>query len=184
MDDVQLRYTVNINISGNNRERTIASIDNIRQDFNDKYPFEYKFIDESLHEYYIDEERINMLFKIFAILTIFIAVLGLLGLSSFLTQQRTREIGVRKVMGASSATIIRMFIQQFSIWVILANIVALPLSYYFMGKWLEDFTYRTHLQIWIFIAAFSLSLFVAILTVSYRVIIAARTNPSEAVRYE
>ena len=184
MDDVQLRYMANINMSGKNRERTIAAIDKIRQDFNDKYPFEYKFIDESLHEYYIDEERINMLFKIFTILTIFIAVLGLLGLSSFLTQQRTREIGVRKVMGASSANIIRMFIQQFSIWVILANIVALPLSYYFMGKWLEDFTYRTHLQIWIFIAAFSLSLIVAILTVSYRVIIAARTNPSEAIRYE
>jgi putative ABC transport system permease protein len=184
MDNVQLRYGVNISLSGQNRERTIAAIDKIRQDFNDKYPFEYKFIDESLHEYYIDEERINILFRIFTILTIFIAMLGLLGLSSFLTQQRTREIGVRKVMGATSSIIIAMFIQQFSIWVIVANIVALPLSYYFMGKWLEDFSYRTHLQIWIFVAAFLLSLIVAILTVSYRVIIAANTNPSDAVRYE
>jgi putative ABC transport system permease protein len=184
MDDVQLRYGVNISLSGRNRERTIAAIDKIRQDFGDKYPFEYKFLDESLHEFYIGEERINILFRIFTILTIFVAVLGLLGLSSFLTQQRTREIGVRKVMGATSSIIMVMFIRQFSTWVIVANIVALPLSYYFMGKWLQDFTYRTHLQIWIFVAAFLLSLIVAILTVSYRVIIAANTNPAEAVRYE
>ena len=139
MDNVQLRYTANISMTGQNRERTIAAIDKIRKDFNDRYPFEYKFLDESLHEFYIDEERISMLFKIFTILTIFIAVLGLLGLSSFLTQQRTREIGIRKVMGASSSNIITMFIQQFSLWVIIANIVALPLSYYFMGKWLRNF---------------------------------------------
>lgn len=184
MDNVQYRYSANISMSGQNRERTVAAIDKIRKDFNDRYPFEYKFIDESLHEFYIDEERISRLFKIFTILTIFIAVLGLLGLSSFLTQQRTREIGVRKVMGATSANIISMFIQQFSLWVIIANIVALPLSYYFMGKWLQDFSYRTNLHIWIFFAAFMLSLIVAILTVSYRVIIAANTNPAEAVRYE
>jgi putative ABC transport system permease protein len=184
MDNIQLRYGVNISMSGKNREQTIAAIDKVRKDFADKYPYEYKFIEESLHEYYVDEERVSMLFRIFTILTIFIAVLGLLGLSSFLTQQRTREIGVRKVMGATSSNIVAMFLQQFSIWVILANIVALPLSYYFMGKWLEDFTYRTHLQIWIFVAALILSLLVAILTVSYRVIIAANTNPSEAVRYE
>jgi putative ABC transport system permease protein len=184
MDDIQLRYGINISMSGKNREKTIAAIDKVRKDFSDSYPFEYQFLDESLHEYYKDEERISTLFRIFTILTIFIAVLGLLGLSSFLTQLRTREIGVRKVMGATSSNIIAMFIQQFSIWVILANIVALPLSYYFMGKWLEDFTYRTHLQIWIFAAAFLLSLIVAILTVSYRVIIAANTNPSDAVRYE
>ena len=184
MDNIQLRYVVNISMSGKNREQTVASIDKVRKDFSDKYPFEYKFLEESLHEYYIDEERVNTLFRIFTILTIFIAVLGLLGLSSFLTQQRTREIGVRKVMGASSGSITYMFIQQFSIWVIFANIIALPLSYYLMGKWLQDFTYRTHLQLWIFAAALGLSLLVAILTVSYRVIIAANTNPSQAVRYE
>ena len=184
MDNLQYRFLLNIRLSGQNREQVIAAIDKARQSFTDHYPFEYKFLDESLHEYYRDEERISSLFMIFTVLTIFIAVLGLLGLSSFLTQQRTREIGVRKVMGASGMDIILMFIRQFTIWVIVANVIAIPLSYYFMEKWLQDFTYRTHLQVWIFVLAFVLSLAVAIITVSFRVIRAAATNPAVAVRYE
>lgn len=151
--------------------------------FNDRYPFQYSFLDENMADYYRSEERIGQLARSFTILTIIIAALGLLGLSSFLTQARTREVGIRKVLGATAENIMVMFAREFSIWVIAANVIAAPLAYFFVNKWLQSFPYKTNIHLWIFLLALMLSLIIALLTVSLRVFQSASTNPAEAIRY-
>lgn len=182
-DQDRFHFFANIRISGINNKQTIEYIDKVRQQFNDQYPFQYKFLDENLREFYQGEKRISMLAETFAILTIIIAALGLLGLSSFLTQTRTREIGIRKIAGASADNIVFMFTREFSVWILLANIIAAPVAIYVLNKWLQSFPYKTEIQMWIFIAGLFISLFVALLTVSLRVFQAASVNPAEAVRY-
>ena len=181
-DDRNMFYA-NIRISNSNNQQTIDLINSARKQFNDAYPFKYKFLDENLREFYRGEQRISMLVRTFAILTVIIAALGLLGLSSFLTQTRTREIGIRKIAGASPNTIVMMFAKEFSLWIVLANIIAAPFVLLILNKWLQSFPYKTDIQVWIFIAGLVISVLVALLTVSLRVIQAANINPSEAVRY-
>jgi putative ABC transport system permease protein len=182
-DQDRFHFFANIRINGINNKQTIEYIDKVRQQFNDQYPFQYKFLDENLREFYQGEKRISMLTETFAILTIIIAALGLLGLSSFLTQTRTREIGIRKIAGASADHIVFMFTREFSVWILLANIIAAPVAIYVLNKWLQSFPYKTEIHMWIFIAGLFISLFVALLTVSLRVFQAANVNPAEAVRY-
>jgi putative ABC transport system permease protein len=179
----RFHFFANIRINGKNRQKSIEYIDKIRQEFNDQYPFQYKFLDENLRDFYLGEKRISMLTQTFAILTIIIAALGLLGLSSFLTQTRTREIGIRKIAGASASHIVMMFTREFSIWIILANIIAAPVALYVLNKWLQSFPYKTEIHLWIFVMGLIISLFIALLTVSLRVFQAASVNPSDAVRY-
>jgi putative ABC transport system permease protein len=182
-DQDRFHFFANIRISGKNNRQTIEYIDKVRQQFNDQYPFQYKFLDENLRDFYQGEKRISLLTETFAILTIIIAALGLLGLSSFLTQTRTKEIGIRKIGGASANNIVMMFTREFSVWILLANIIAAPVTMYVLNKWLQSFPYKTEIHLWIFMAGLLLSLFVALLTVSLRVVQAANTNPAEAVRY-
>ena len=182
-DNNQFHFFANIRISKNNRQKSIAYIDGIRQEFKDIYPFKYKFLDENMRDYYQGEQRIGMLARTFSLLTVIIAALGLLGLSSFLTQTRTREIGIRKISGASANTIVMMFAREFSVWILLANIIAAPIAIIFLNKWLQSFPYKTEIHFSIFILGFVISLFVALLTVSLRVFQAASVNPSDAVRY-
>jgi|WetSurSiteA1Bulk_404760.scaffolds.fasta_scaffold00120_21 putative ABC transport system permease protein len=182
-DQDRFHFFANIRINGKNRQKTIEYIDKIRQDFNDQYPFQYKFLDENLNDFYQAEKRISMLTQTFAVLTIIIAALGLLGLSSFLTQTRTREIGIRKISGASANHIVMMFTREFSVWILVANIIAAPVALYVLNKWLQSFPYKTDIHMWIFVAGLMISLFVALLTVSLRVFQAASINPSDAVRY-
>jgi putative ABC transport system permease protein len=175
-------FFANIRISDKNRPATMDYINKVRQDFKDLYPFKYKFLDENMRAYYDGEQRISMLARTFALLTIIIAALGLLGLSSFLTQTRTREIGIRKIAGASAEHIVVMFAREFSIWIVLANIIAAPVSLILLHKWLQSFPYKTDIHFTIFLAGLIISLVVALLTVSLRVFQAASLNPSEAVR--
>jgi putative ABC transport system permease protein len=182
-DQDRYHFFANIRLSEKNRRQSLEYIDKTRQKFNDRYPFQYKFLDASLRDYYQGEKRISMLAHTFAILTIIIASLGLLGLSSFLTQIRTREIGIRKVAGASANLIVAMFVREFSVWILLANIIAAPVTFFVLNKWLQSFPYKTGIHLWIFVAGLILSLSVALLTVSIRVIQAASVNPSDALRY-
>jgi putative ABC transport system permease protein len=124
-----------------------------------------------------------MLARTFAMLTIIIAALGLLGLSSFLTQTRTREIGIRKIAGASADHIVVMFAREFSIWIILANLLAAPVVVILLNKWLQSFPYKTDIHLSIFLLGLVVSLLVALLTVSLRVFQAASINPADAIRY-
>jgi putative ABC transport system permease protein len=147
-------------------------------------PFEYRFLDEVLDNQYKTERRTDKLAEVIAILSIFISCLGLFGLSSFSSEQRTKEIGIRKVLGASVAEIVALLSKEFVKWVLIANVVAWPLAYYVMNNWLKNFAYRTDMSIWIFAASGVLALLIALLTVSSHAIKAATANPVEALRYE
>ena len=162
----------------------IEYIDKKRQEFGDIYPFDYKFMTENLDEYYKAEIMAGKIFKYFTFLTIFLAALGLLGLSAFMAQQKTREIGIRKVAGATDLKVVSLFIREFSIWVILANIIAWPLAYFAIKRWLQDFQYRIDIGIWLFLFALLLSWFVAILTTGWQSVKASTTNPAESLKYE
>jgi len=182
-DDNRNTFFANIRIDGKNRQESIDYINKVRLDFKDMYPFKYDFMDEQMRQYYSGEKRIGMLARTFALLTIIIAALGLLGLSSFLTQTRTREIGIRKIAGASAKNIVLMFAREFSIWIILANLIAAPVTLILLNKWLQAFPYKTQIHFTIFLSGLLISLAIALLTISLRVIQAASINPSQAVRH-
>ncbi len=162
----------------------IKWIKNVRKDFNAYYPFDYFFVDEKLNESYKEEKIISKIFAVFTILTLFVAALGLLGLSAFITQQRTKEIGIRKVVGSSQQQIIILFLRKFLIWVIIANVIAYPISYYLIENWLQEFYYRIDFNYLLFLWSILISGLVAMLTVSYQSWKASRIQPANSLKYE
>jgi putative ABC transport system permease protein len=177
-------WTINVKVSGNDMDNTIKYMQNTWNQFVSDYPFEYHFLDQSLERQYKDDERFGSLFTYFAFFAILIACLGLYGLSLFSTQQRRKEIGVRKANGASVENIVQLFIKEFSMNVLIANLIAWPAAYFFMDNWLNNFPYRINVELWIFGAALIISLLIAVLTVSYNTIKAANTNPAYTLRDE
>jgi len=147
-------------------------------------PFSYRFMDESFNEMYKAERNIGITALSASVFAIFVACLGLFGLSSFMAQQKTKEIGIRKTLGASIYSILVLLSKDFLKWIILANIIAWPVSFYFMHKWLQDYVYRISISWWIFIISFIVALVIAFLTISFQVIKAAIANPIDALRYE
>jgi putative ABC transport system permease protein len=147
-------------------------------------PFEYSFLDEEFDKLYKSEERIGKLFGYFTGLAIFIAGLGLFGLAAFAAERRTKEIGIRKVLGASVAGIAALLSKEFVRFVAVANLIAWPAAYYAMSRWLQNFAYRVNIGWWVFALAGGLALLIALLTVSTQAIKAALANPVEALRYE
>ncbi len=165
----------------------LSTIDYIKQTFekhSTKYPFEYNFFDEIFNNIYKREQNEEIIFSLFAILAIFIACLGLLGLVSFIAVRRTKEIGIRKVFGASVPGILVMLLKDFIKLVLIANIIAWPIAYYFMNNWLQDFAYRTELSIGIFIVSGMITLAIACFTILYQAVRAAVVNPVNSLRYE
>ena len=148
------------------------------------YPFDYSFLDEDFDRMYRTEERMGALLKYFAIIAIFIACLGLLGLASFTAEQRTKEIGIRKTMGATVSRIVILLSTEFSVLVIISIFIASPVAWYFMRQWLQDYAYRTSLSWWVFALAAVLALLIALFTVSFQAIKAALTNPADALKCE
>jgi putative ABC transport system permease protein len=148
------------------------------------FPFIPQFVDEQFNVQYRSEERLGEVFGIFSGLAIAIACLGLLGLASFVAEQRTKEIGVRKVLGASVAHIVLQLTRRFTKLVLIANLIAWPLAYYGMSRWLDGFAYRTDIALTTFVGAGLLALVIAVLTVSYHAVRAAIANPVKALRYE
>lgn len=159
-------------------------IEKVRKDFEAYYPFDYFFMEERLNESYKEEKIISKIFLVFTILTLFVAALGLLGLSAFITQQKTREIGIRKVVGSSSAQIVSLFIRKFLLWIIIANLISIPIAYYLIDGWLQDFYYRVNINYLLFLWSFIISGSVALLTVSYQSWKASRTQPAKSLKYE
>ena len=147
-------------------------------------PFDYSIMEENFDNMHNQEFRTGDVFLIFSGLAIFIACLGLFGLASFITEHKTKEIGIRKAMGASTFVVVKLLLKQFTKWVIWANIIAWPVAYVFMSRWLMNFAYRVDIKWWIFIISAFLGLFIAIFTVSFQAIKAARANPVESLRYE
>jgi len=173
-----------IKVEGADIQNTIAYIRQTWQKFNPQSPFEYYFLDESFEQIYQSEQKLHTLFSYFSLLSIFIACLGLFGLAAFSAEQRTKEIGIRKVFGASSSGIVLLLSRQFSKWIIIANLVAWPAAWVYLNSWLDEFAYRTEIAWWLFIFAGGMALLIALLTVSYQALKAAMTNPVEALRYE
>ncbi|MBN1274054.1 MAG: ABC transporter permease [Candidatus Aminicenantes bacterium] len=162
----------------------IAHIEGIWNEMNNFAPFEYHFLDETVDAHYKTDRRLGRLFSTFAFLAVFISCLGLFGLASFVTERRTKEIGIRKVLGATYVNVVRMLSKDFIRWVLAANLIAWPVALYAMSRWLENFTYRTSIPWWIFPAAGLLALFIALLTVSLQTLKAALADPVRSLRHE
>lgn len=146
--------------------------------------YEYEFLDDAINKYYINERNSSKLISVFAFITVFIACIGIFGLALYSSEQRSKEIGIRKINGAKISEILTMLNKDFVKWVAIAFIIAIPIAYYAMNKWLENFAYKTNLSWWIFALAGLLALGIAILTVSWQSWKAATRNPVEALRYE
>ncbi|MFC1565021.1 ABC transporter permease [candidate division KSB1 bacterium] len=178
------RHQVSLRISPNSIDQTLDQIKSVWNEFSPVFPFEYNFLDETIIRKYDSEKRAGTLFRYFTFLAILIAALGLFGMASFLSEQRTKEIGIRKVFGAKRFQLVYLLSGEFTKWVILANIIAMPLGWYAMNKWLEGFAYKTNMDIFSFIIAGSLSFLTAITAVSFQSFKAAASDPAVTLRWE
>jgi putative ABC transport system permease protein len=163
---------------------SIAKIETAFKKYIPSAPFEYKFADSEFASKFAAEERVGKLATFFAVLAIFISCLGLFGLASFVAEQRTKEIGLRKVLGASVANLWQMLSKDFVWLVVIACVIAVPVAYAFMSEWLKKYPYRTHISWWIFAAAIAGALVITVLTVSFQAIKAAVRNPVKSLRVE
>jgi putative ABC transport system permease protein len=164
--------------------RTVTNLEQVWERLVPNRPFAYFFLDENFNQQYRADERFGQVFAAFAALAILIACLGLLGLASFTAEQRLKEIGIRKVLGASAAGIVGLLSSEFVTLVVIANLVAWPIAHYAMNKWLQEFAYRVDLSWWLFVVAGGLALVIILITVSTQALKAALANPVEALRYE
>jgi putative ABC transport system permease protein len=165
-------------------KNTIDFVKRSFEAYDSKYPFEYFFFDDSFNEMYRAEQKLGSLFSFFSSLGIFIACLGLFGLASFKAEVYTKEIGIRKVLGASVSAIVVQLSKEFIKWIMIANAVALPIAYFAMNKWLQNFAYRTNISIWTFIQSIVIALIAALVSVGYQSVKAAAANPVDSLRYE
>jgi ABC-type antimicrobial peptide transport system permease subunit len=170
--------------SRNSTKQNLAAAEKVFKQYNPQYPFEYHFIDEEYAKKFNDEKTTGTLAGLFSGLTIFISCLGLFGLAAYMAENRIKEIGVRKVLGASVADITGLLSKDFIRLVIISILIAIPLAWWSMYKWLQDYHYRTPISWWIFIAAGLLAILIAMLTVSYQSIKAALANPIKSLRSE
>jgi putative ABC transport system permease protein len=177
------RY-VSVRVSSEGIRNTLVFLENTWRKFAGNQAFEYEFLDDHFAKIYQSEERTGQIFFSFSLLAIIIASLGLLGLAAFIGEQRTKEIGIRKVLGATDSKIMLLLSRQFTKWVIMSNLFAWPIAYYFMHKWLQRFAFQPGLSVWSFLLASLVVFFVALLTVSYQTVKAARANPVDLLRYE
>ncbi len=175
---------ISIKVAVQNLPATIKNIEVKWNEIIPNRPFAYTFLDESFDKQYRAEDRFGNLFFYFAILAIFISCMGLLGLASYSTIQRTKEIGVRKILGASVTDIVSLLSKDFLKLVLIAFIIAAPVAWLFMSKWLRDFAYRTNLTWWMFLLAGIAAVIIAFGTISFQAIKAAIAKPIRSLRME
>jgi putative ABC transport system permease protein len=176
---------VNIRINPRmSAHEAIEKIAPVFKSYNPAQPFDYKFVDEEFARKFSDEERVGKLAGSFAVLAIFISCLGLFGMASFMAEQRTREIGVRKVLGATVFNLWRLLSREFVVLVLISLLIAIPVSYYYLHGWLQQYTYRTEISWWIFASAGFGALFITLFTVSFQAVRAAMANPVNSLRSE
>ncbi|MBU8923035.1 MAG: ABC transporter permease [Bacteroidales bacterium] len=180
----QWKRYVCVRINGNDISGAISTMESNWKDLAPAFPFEYSFLDERIDALYRAEQRMMTLFNYFTGLAMFIACLGLFGMASFTAERRTKEIGIRKALGASETDIVKLLSMEFSKLVLLANVIAWPVAWLAMNRWLQSFAYRVDLSIWVFAAAGAAAFAVAFLTVASQAIKAAVTRPVEALKYE
>lgn len=177
-------YYTGIKLSTNNMARTTKDVEKAWNEFFPEFVYKPAYLDETIKQFYNEENQLSLLYKIFAGIAIFISCLGLYGLVSFMAIQRTKEVGIRKVLGASVGNIIYLFSKEFTILIVIAFAVAVPVAYYMMNHWLENFAFRIKMGSWIFLLAILASLLIAWTTVGYKSIKAALANPVKSLRTE
>jgi putative ABC transport system permease protein len=163
------------------------TVDKVRQLYNEFFPgnsFDYFFLDDYYNQQYAADVLFGRVYGLFTLLAVIIIVLGIYGLSSYSVARQTKEIGIRKVLGATITGIVGLLTREFIILIAIANVIAWPVAYYLMSGWLENFANHTSVGAMTFIVAIAATLIVALLTVSFQVIRAARANPVRAIRYE
>ncbi|MCK4879845.1 MAG: ABC transporter permease [Bacteroidales bacterium] len=177
-------YYLSVRIAGSDYQKIIKTLEEGWDKYVPAIPFEYEILDKHYDGIYKNEKQTRSLLTIFSVLAIFISCLGLFGLASFMAERRTKEIGIRKTNGATTANILRLLSLDFTKWVLLANIIAWPMTWFAMKNWLESFAYRTEIPIWIFIVSGIVAFLIAMATVSFHALRASRQNPVMSLRYE
>ncbi len=173
-----------VRISPHRVSDTLAFIENKWKELHPRYPFEYRFLDDTLTSLYRSEQSIGTVVSVFTVLALFISCLGIFGLSSYTAEQRTKEIGIRKVLGASVSSIVRYMSKEFVFLVIIANFIAWPLAYFLINQWLQRFAYRITMGWWTFVLVGIMIFVLSLLTISWQIIRAATANPADSLRYE
>ncbi|HUX84632.1 MAG TPA: FtsX-like permease family protein, partial [Chitinophagaceae bacterium] len=163
---------------------TMKAIESIWNKTFPDYVFSYQFLDEKIAGFYKQEHQLSDLYRIFAIIAIFLSCLGLYGLASFMAIQRVKEVGIRKVLGASTSQIVYLFCREFVLLIMLAFVIATPLTWYYMHQWLQNYPFRIKVTLWLFLAGGALTLSIALVTVSIQSIRAAVANPVQSLRSE
>lgn len=173
-----------IKLGTTNMATTMQSIKKIWEQTFPNYVYEYRFLDEKIDSFYKQETQLSQLYTIFAAIAIFLSCLGLYGLASFMAAQRTKEVGIRKVLGATSGSIVYLFSREFIILIIVAFAIATPVAWYYMNQWLQDYAYRINISWWLFAAGGLAAIIIALATISFQAIKAAMANPVKSLRTE
>ena len=177
-------YFVHIRFQSENIQDLLVHLENSYDRFKVRYPFEYFFMDEQFNQMYQSEQKLGEMLVYFSGLAIFIACLGIFGLAAHTAARRTKEIGIRKVLGASVPGVMILFSRSFTRWVLISNALAWPIAYFMMRRWLQSFTYRVNMGLWVFVLSALLAFCIALLTVSYQSVKAATANPVDSLKYE
>ena len=182
--DPEFNFFLSAKIHPDDVKNTITFLKDTWKKYSSDYPFNYTFVDENIEKLYKTEYKLGNFIKYFTLLAIFIACLGLLGLTSFMTEQRTKEIGIRKVLGAPIARIVMMLSKNLILWVIIASLISCPITLYLLSRWLQNFVYRTTLSWWIFVLSIITAIVIAFLTISFQSFRSAKQNPADTLKYE
>jgi len=177
-------YTIAVKLRTTNFSQTVAQIQKLWEKTYPEYAYRSHFVDETIEQFYKQETQLSLLYKIFAGIAIFISCLGLYGLVSFMATQKTKEVGIRKVLGASVGNIVYMFSREFTLLIAIAFVIAIPVAWYFMSNWLQNFEYRIKIGLGVFALAIIVSLVIAWITVGYKAVRAAVANPVKSLRSE
>jgi putative ABC transport system permease protein len=173
-----------IKLEGSNISKTLNDIERSWNEVCPAIPFDYNFLDEEYAKLYVTESRLRSLFALFAALSIFLSCLGLYGLSSFLAEKRTKEIGIRKAMGASSGQILSLFSWDAVKWVLFSNLIAWPIAWLYMNRWMKDFAYQAGVSVWIFFLSALMVLLISVITLSFQAQKVSRINPAVTLKLE
>ncbi|HKK42374.1 MAG TPA: FtsX-like permease family protein, partial [Bacteroidales bacterium] len=163
---------------------TLQSVKKIWEQTLPDYVYEYQFLDDKIRDFYKQQSQLALLYKIFAAIAIFLSCLGLYGLALFTAARKTKEVGIRKVHGASVANIVFLFSKEFILLIVIAFVIAAPIAWYYMNNWLQDFAYHVNISGWIFVASWAVALVIALATISYQAVKAALANPADSLSSE
>ncbi len=175
---------LSVRVNPNGVNKSVEYIQDTWKSFFPGESFNFYFVDESQNANYFAEQRMGNIFKYFSLLAIFIACIGLYGLTAFMIERKVKDIGIHKVLGANVVKIVFMLSRKYLLWIIISNAIAFPAAYYFMNQWLKSFAYRVNISLWIFFLAGGIALLISLITISFQAVKAATANPVESLRYE